>query len=292
MEYDLPLPLEGLKETGPTAFLTKTYNIVDDSSTNNIVSWSRDNNSFIVWEPETFALICLPRCFKHNNFSSFVRQLNTYGFKKIDTERWEFANEYFLKGERHLLKNIKRRKTSSQTQTRSLEGGRFRLEGEIHELRRDRVALELELVRLRRKQESMKTYLHLMEEKLKVTEVKQEMMMNFLLKKIKKPSFLQSLRKRKLQGIKNQEQRQEVILSHGVEDHDTFVKAEPEEYGDDIGDDIGDQFGGVFCYGDELHIASMEDQGQEGDEMEMDNEGIWKGFVLSEEMCDLGEHFI
>lgn len=78
MDYNLPIPLEGLKETPPTAFLTKTYNIVEDSSTNNIVSWSRDNNSFIVWEPETFALICLPRCFKHNNFSSFVRQLNTY----------------------------------------------------------------------------------------------------------------------------------------------------------------------------------------------------------------------
>ncbi|CAA0407348.1 unnamed protein product [Arabidopsis thaliana] len=282
MDYNLPIPLEGLKETPPTAFLTKTYNIVEDSSTNNIVSWSRDNNSFIVWEPETFALICLPRCFKHNNFSSFVRQLNTYGFKKIDTERWEFANEHFLKGERHLLKNIKRRKTSSQTQTQSLEG-------EIHELRRDRMALEVELVRLRRKQESVKTYLHLMEEKLKVTEVKQEMMMNFLLKKIKKPSFLQSLRKRNLQGIKNREQKQEVISSHGVEDNGKFVKAEPEEYGDDI----DDQCGGVFDYGDELHIASMEHLGQGEDEIEMDSEGIWKGFVLSEEeMCDLVEHFI
>lgn len=78
MDYNLPTPLEVLRETGPTPFITKAYNIVEDSSTNNIVSWSRDNNSFIVWEPETFALICLPIYFKHNNFSSFVRQLNTY----------------------------------------------------------------------------------------------------------------------------------------------------------------------------------------------------------------------
>ncbi|EOA14954.1 hypothetical protein CARUB_v10028300mg [Capsella rubella] len=272
MEFNLPVPLEGLKETGPTAFLTKTYNIVEDSSTNKIVSWSRDNNSFIVWEPEIFALICLPRCFKHNNFSSFVRQLNTYGFKKIDTERWEFANEYFLKGQRHLLKNIKRRKTSSsqtQTQTHSLEGR------EIEEMRRDRVALVVELERLRRKHETMKTHLHSMEEKLRVTEVKQDMMLDFLLKKITKPSFLEGLRKRKKQGIKNREQKQEVMSSsHVVEVHETFVKAEPDEYGD------------------ELHIASMEDQGQEGDELEMDSEGIWKGFMLSEEMCDLEEHLI
>lgn len=66
-------------------------------------------------------------------------------------------------------------------------------------MRKERVALLVELMRLRRKHESLKTYLHLMEEKLKVTEKKQEMMMDFLLKKIKKPSFLQSLRKRKQQ---------------------------------------------------------------------------------------------
>ncbi|XP_010445879.1 PREDICTED: LOW QUALITY PROTEIN: heat stress transcription factor A-6a-like [Camelina sativa] len=275
MEFNIPVPLEGLGETRPTAFLTKTYNIVEDSSTNNIVSWSRDNNSFIIWEPETFALICLPRCFKHNNFSSFVRQLNTYGFKKVNTERWEFSNEYFLKGQRNLLKNIKRRKTSSsQTHTQSLKGGRIGPEGEIEELRSDRVALVLELERLRRKQETMKTYLHSMEEKLKVTEVKQEMMMDFLLKKIKKPSFFKGSRKRKMQGFKNRERRKEV--------HETIVKAEPEEYLNDT----ADQYRGVFAYGDELHIASLEDQGQEGDEMETDSEGIWKGFVLSEEMCD------
>lgn len=194
-----------------------------------------------------------------------------------------------MKGHIHLLKNIKRRKTSSQTQTQSQEGGRFGLEGEIQELRRDRVVLVEELERLRRKQETMKRYLHLMEEKLKVIEVKQEMMLNFLLKKIKKPSFLQGLRKRKLQGIKNRMQRQEVISSHGVEDRETFVKDEPEEYGDNT----ADQFGGMFNYGDELHhIASIEDQGHDGDEIEMDSEGIWNGFVLSEELCDLGEHLI
>lgn len=74
----IPQPLEASLETGPPPFLSKTYDFVDDPNTNEIVSWSRGDNSFIVWDPHIFAMNLLPKYFKHNNFSSFVRQLNTY----------------------------------------------------------------------------------------------------------------------------------------------------------------------------------------------------------------------
>ncbi|CAL5347751.1 unnamed protein product [Camellia sinensis] len=64
---------------GPAPFLLKTYDMVDDSTTDEIVSWSSNNNSIVVWNPPEFARLLLPTYFKHNNFSSFIRQLNTYG---------------------------------------------------------------------------------------------------------------------------------------------------------------------------------------------------------------------
>ncbi|CAG7889486.1 unnamed protein product [Brassica rapa] len=204
-----PQPIEGLHESGPPPFLTKTYDLVEDSRTNHVVSWSQANNSFIVWDPESFSMTLLPIFFKHNNFSSFVRQLNTYvmgitvlrklsrlyytlhplGFRKVNPDRWEFANEGFLRGQKHLLKTIRRRKTNNCC----IEVGKYGLDGEMDSLRRDKQVLMMELVKVRQQQQSTKMDLTLLEDKLKKTESKQKQMMSFLARAMQNPDFLQQL---------------------------------------------------------------------------------------------------
>uniref|UniRef100_A0ACD5UEM0 Uncharacterized protein n=1 Tax=Avena sativa TaxID=4498 RepID=A0ACD5UEM0_AVESA len=91
-------------------FLIKTYAMVDDPETDDTISWNESGTAFVVWRRSEFERDLLPRNFKHSNFASFVRQLNTYGFRKIGIDRWEFANDWFRRGEKHLLGAIHRRK--------------------------------------------------------------------------------------------------------------------------------------------------------------------------------------
>ncbi|KAL6197150.1 hypothetical protein ACLB2K_032762 [Fragaria x ananassa] len=102
----------------PAPFLSKTYDLLeeeeeedeDGGGRRSIVSWNGEGNGFIVWSPAEFSELLLPKYFKHNNFSSFIRQLNTYGFKKTSPKRWEFKHEKFQKGCRHMLVEINRKK--------------------------------------------------------------------------------------------------------------------------------------------------------------------------------------
>ncbi|CAN4107233.1 unnamed protein product [Withania somnifera] len=105
-----------MRKSSPSPFLLKTYMLVENPATDSVVSWNSDGSAFVIWQPAEFARDLLPTLFKHSNFSSFVRQLNTYGFRKVTMSRWEFNNDKFRKGKRDLLCEIRRRKAWTNKQ--------------------------------------------------------------------------------------------------------------------------------------------------------------------------------
>lgn len=76
-------------------FVSKTYEIVSDETTQRIVYWSSSGESFVIFDPEEFQTRILPMYFKHGNIGSFIRQLNSYGFRKVCPTQLEFAHPCF-----------------------------------------------------------------------------------------------------------------------------------------------------------------------------------------------------
>ena len=94
-------------------FVQKAYQLASDAEFIAVASWNDEGTHLVVWDAHEFERTVLPKHFKHNNFSSFVRQLNTYGFHKVSnstTNGQEFFHPHFLRDVPGELANIKRRR--------------------------------------------------------------------------------------------------------------------------------------------------------------------------------------
>ncbi|KAH7838345.1 hypothetical protein Vadar_025204 [Vaccinium darrowii] len=173
MEIDLPERIIGRKvghtarTKCPAPFLSKTYDLleeeeedqreanIDGGGGRRIVSWNDEGTGFVVWSPAEFSELMLPKYFKHNNFSSFIRQLNTYGFKKAASKRWEFQHEKFQKGRRHLLAEITRKKGEPSVFPAYLKASEDQAETATAEKRNHRLLLMEENKNLKREREEL-----------------------------------------------------------------------------------------------------------------------------------------
>ncbi|OIT30385.1 PREDICTED: heat stress transcription factor A-4b-like [Nicotiana attenuata] len=201
----------------PAPFLSKTYELVDDPYTNPVVSWNHNGRSFVVWNPPEFARDLLPKYFKHNNFSSFIRQLNTYGFRKVDPEQWEFANEEFLRGQRHLLKNIYRRKpihshstTGSQSVAPLTDSERQEYEEEIERLKRENSLLQSSAEKHEKFNQEYEFGVKSMEQRLQNIVHRQGKLISLLAQLLQRPEFSSDL----IQYTNNNSKKRRLLVSN------------------------------------------------------------------------------
>ena len=92
-------------------FLSKLYQILENESYKDIIHWTEDGKYFIISNLHDFTEKVLPKYYKHNNYSSFIRQLNMYDFhkKKSGQNEHVFHHQNFIRNRKDLLKLIKRK---------------------------------------------------------------------------------------------------------------------------------------------------------------------------------------
>jgi heat shock transcription factor len=64
---------------GVPQFIGKLFKLAHAPTSQSYITWNEDGTQFWVTNIENFSRDVLPVYFKHNNYASFVRQLNMYG---------------------------------------------------------------------------------------------------------------------------------------------------------------------------------------------------------------------
>ncbi|XP_074133832.1 heat shock factor protein 3-like isoform X2 [Sminthopsis crassicaudata] len=152
--------MEGASSVVP-GFLAKLWTLVDDSTTDDVIGWNPSGQSFSILDEQKFSKELLPKYFKHNNISSFIRQLNMYGFRKVaavdngmaeKNTAIEFQHMYFKKGEVNLLENIKRKVSAGRSE--DPRGGsddlQKNLAADVHELKEQQNGTDDTMANLKR----------------------------------------------------------------------------------------------------------------------------------------------
>ena len=100
-------------------FLLKLYEILSKDEYSKIIHWSQNGTYIIITNIHALSKKILPIYFNHQNYSSFVRQLNIYNFHKIRTEQ-EVQEQYFINESLNKfktlneIKNFKRKEQNKQ----------------------------------------------------------------------------------------------------------------------------------------------------------------------------------
>lgn len=115
-----PDPLVPLTSPGRVPnFPAKMHSILSRPDLVDVVAWMPHGRSWRVLKPREFEKNVIPKYFEHNKFSSFIRQANGWGFRRITQgrDRNSYYHEMFLRGLPHLCKMMKRPGVSEKQST-------------------------------------------------------------------------------------------------------------------------------------------------------------------------------
>jgi hypothetical protein len=108
-----PSPRSYDRQWKTESFPVKLYRILAEAERQgniHIISFTPDGRAFKIHDQSTFMDQASPKFFRQTCFSSFVRQLNFYGFERLShgPDRGAFAHPSFLRGRPELVRNVQR----------------------------------------------------------------------------------------------------------------------------------------------------------------------------------------
>lgn len=151
------------------AFVMKIWSMVNDPENHEYIRWNEDGQTFQVFHREEFMKSILPKYFKHNNFASFVRQLNMYGWHKVQDvtsgsmakdeknqeEVWQFKNPSFIRGREDLLDNIVRNRTGGLEEAQDQNVNFLLILSELDQIRMNQIAIIEDMRRIRKDNQTL-----------------------------------------------------------------------------------------------------------------------------------------
>lgn len=121
--FQSPSP-SSVKPKPLSPFVSKLKVLLSETKYQNAIRWSNNGEAIVIFDADTFKRIVLDKTaemFKTKNFTSFVRQLNLYGFRKVPTngksdpnKNMKFEHPHFVQSKPQMMHLVQRTCSSSK----------------------------------------------------------------------------------------------------------------------------------------------------------------------------------
>ncbi|CAB9503533.1 shock factor protein 4 [Seminavis robusta] len=106
-------------------FPVKLHMILSNPEFQDIIAWLPHGRSWRILQQKAFEERVIPLYFRHGRYSSFARQVNGWGFKRIThgSDYNSYYHELFLRGMPHLCDKMRRLTTKDLSKKKKMEDG-------------------------------------------------------------------------------------------------------------------------------------------------------------------------